>query len=96
MAGLVPAIYVFALVIPGLVPGIHVFWCHSTSKTWMASEIGLARLPHKPCRKSGEPDFRIKRDEPGHDIETHANYSISAAIRFRIWMKRLRSRSPMT
>jgi hypothetical protein len=92
----VPAIHVFALVMAGLVPAIHVFSCRSMSKTWMASEVGLARLPHKPCRKSGEPDFRIKRDEPGHDIETHANYSISAAIRFRIWMKRLRSRSPMT
>jgi hypothetical protein len=31
----------------------------SGNKTWMALEVGLARLPHvKKCRKSGKPDLR--------------------------------------
>jgi hypothetical protein len=36
---------------------------------------------------------------PGMTVERQkrmGSYSISAAMRFRIWMKRLRSRSPMT
>src|SRR5271166_2122814 len=31
-------------VMPGLVPGIHVY--RAASKTWMASDLGLARGPH--------------------------------------------------
>jgi hypothetical protein len=29
------------------VPGIHVFTTQQPAKAWMASEVGLARLPHK-------------------------------------------------
>src|SRR6188768_1186111 len=36
----------------GLVPAIHVLLA---AKTWMPSEVGLARLPHDTCRKSGKP-----------------------------------------
>jgi hypothetical protein len=31
-------------VMPGLVPGIHVFAGLQNSKTWMAPELGLARV----------------------------------------------------
>jgi hypothetical protein len=31
-------------VTPGLVPGIHVF--DAASKTWMAPQLGLARVAH--------------------------------------------------
>jgi hypothetical protein len=35
------------LVMPGLVVlGIHALTAYTKSKTWMASEVGLARLPH--------------------------------------------------
>jgi hypothetical protein len=34
-----------SFVMPGLVPGIHVTALQQ-AKTWMASEVGLARLPH--------------------------------------------------
>jgi hypothetical protein len=45
-------------VMPGLVPGIHVL-LPENPKTWMAPEVGLARLPLTTnCRKSGEPDLR--------------------------------------
>ncbi|MFZ0193901.1 MAG: hypothetical protein WAL14_03655 [Pseudolabrys sp.] len=40
---------------PALVAGIHVLAEQQQVKTWMASEVGLARLPH------------ISGDEPGHD-----------------------------
>jgi len=32
-------------VMPGSMPDIHAFFSYK-SKTWMASEVGLARLPH--------------------------------------------------
>jgi len=51
----------------GLVPGIHVFLLLATfgSKTWMASEVGLARFPHLMCATSrANPTCG---DKPGHD-----------------------------
>jgi hypothetical protein len=37
---------IFCFVMPGFMSGIHAFFSYK-SKTWMASEVGLARLPHK-------------------------------------------------
>jgi len=37
---------------PGFVPGMHAFFSYK-SKTWMASEVELARLPHWTGCKSG-------------------------------------------
>jgi hypothetical protein len=36
---------IFCFVMPGFMSGIHAFFSYK-SKTWMASEVGLARLPH--------------------------------------------------
>jgi hypothetical protein len=49
-----------------LVPGIHVFLQEAQlSKAWMATEVGLARLPHYFY-----PTSRVDPtcgDKPGHD-----------------------------
>jgi hypothetical protein len=61
---------------PGLVPGIHVFTASATAKTWMASELGLARVPQSLMRKSDKSDLRdigersdavLRTAMPGHD-----------------------------
>ena len=54
---------------PGLVPGIHVLLqTQHMPKTWMAPEVGLARLPNQmKSRKSGKP--RLAVTQPGHDAE---------------------------
>ncbi|MFZ0402265.1 MAG: hypothetical protein WAL03_14420, partial [Pseudolabrys sp.] len=41
---LTPRDLCFVVVMPGFMPGIHAFFSYK-SKTWMASEVGLARLP---------------------------------------------------
>src|SRR5215204_4318361 len=63
-------------VMPGLVPGIHVFV--AAGKAWMASELGLARVPLKQTPKSGKPTSvtspamtgqkRMPRADAGHSI----------------------------
>ncbi|MFZ1068189.1 MAG: hypothetical protein WAN42_22025, partial [Pseudolabrys sp.] len=46
-------------VMPALVAGIHVLAKQQQVKTWMASEVGLARLPHIiNNRKSDISDLR--------------------------------------
>jgi hypothetical protein len=42
---------------PGFMPGIHVLFLDAL-KTWMASELGLARVLDYECRKSDKPDLR--------------------------------------
>jgi hypothetical protein len=59
---------------PGLVPGIHVLVCaRPIPKTWMASEVGLARLPNwDEYRKSGH-DVEFPADEARNNelLQTH-------------------------
>ena len=54
-------------VMPGFMPGIHVFTTLATVKTWMAPEVGLARLPHNNGA-AGRVNPTCG-DKPGHDVE---------------------------
>jgi hypothetical protein len=49
---------------PGFMPGIHVFTTLQI-KTWMAPEVGLARLPHNNGA-AGRVNPTCG-DKPGHD-----------------------------
>ena len=47
------------------VAGIHAFFGDTVEKTWMASEVGLARLPH--CLSVASRVNPAYDGEPGHD-----------------------------
>src|SRR5207237_2167962 len=56
-----------------LVPGIHVLlWCQR--KSWMASEVGLARLPYKDVPQVGY--IRLAVSSPAMTIERHFAVSL--------------------
>src|SRR5712692_5883260 len=61
-------------VMPGFMPGIHVFL---VAKTWMASELGLARV--RQIKKTVSRVNPTYGDEPGHDAR-----DLNAAIRLEV------------
>jgi hypothetical protein len=74
---------------PAYVPAIHVF---------ALVMAGLVPAIHVFSLWQGGKTW-MPGTRPGMTVERQkrmGSYSISAAMRFRIWMKRLRSRSPMT
>src|SRR5713101_6899893 len=61
-------------VMPGFMPGIHVFL---VAKTWMASELGLARV--RQIKKTVSRVNPTYGDEPGHDAR-----DLNAAMRLEV------------
>jgi hypothetical protein len=41
------------------VAGIHVLFSLAAPKTWMAPQLGLARVAHHKCRKSGKTRLAV-------------------------------------